>query len=429
MASPRVTDTGLLLGVDVGSSRTKVMLVDVARGTEVGTISAAGPFTARGGRSEASVDSLLDVVGRTLRRAVGSAAGRVVGVGVAGVAESGAPTDADGRALAPVIAWHDPRGDATAARLRQAFGRELDRSLGQRLRYVATVAKLGWLVEHGLPPPARWLGVPELVLRALTGAEATEWSLAARTGCFDVGRRAWLPEVAAAAGFDVDVFPPVMAAGEVMGRVTADGAAWSGLPIGVPVTVAGHDHLVGFVGSGAGPDDLGDSVGTAETVVGRSPGFPGALPGLAVGPFPGDDGWAVMTSAARAGQAMAETATALGRTPSELDRLAEGADLLDAPGLVESLRRREPPVLPDGSLGAVWATLLDALATETAAAADRVTAAAALGPRRRLVVFGGGSVSRPLLAAKARRVPIPVERAPVVDAVARGAALLAPANW
>ena len=78
---------------------------------------------------------------------------------------------------------------------------------------MATVAKLGWLVENGLAADApagwRWLGVPELVLRALTGAEATEWSLAARTGCFDVGRREWLPEVAPAAGFDVDVFPPV----------------------------------------------------------------------------------------------------------------------------------------------------------------------------------------------------------------------------
>ena len=413
----------------MGSSSTKATLVDAVTGAEVASAALAGPFVTRDGRTEATVASLLDLVGRVLRRLGDDRLRQVVGVGIGGVAESGAPVAADGTALAPVIAWHDRRGEAVADRLTAAFGDELDRSIGQRLRYVSTVAKLGWLVEHGLrstaPTGWRWLGVPELVLRALTGAEATEWSLAARTGCFDIGRRVWLPEVAAAAGFDVGVFPPVMAAGEVMGRVTAEASAWSGLRAGVPVTVAGHDHLVGFVGSGAGVDDLVDSVGTAETVVGRSAALPdveAALgAGVAVGLFPGGDGWAASASAARCGQAMDAAATALGQTPAELDWLAAaGGMVLDAPGLVDSLRRRQPPALPAGDAADVWDTLLDALAAETAAAVVRVTGV--LGPRRRLVVFGGGSVSDPLQAAKRRHVPIPVGRSPVADAVAKGAA-------
>ncbi len=404
--------------------------MDAVTGAEVGSASTAGPFVTRGSRTEATVDSLLEVVRRVLRGLGDDGLGRVVGVGVAGVAESGAPVGADETALAPIIAWHDRRGEAVAARLAAAFGDDLDRSIGQRLRYVATVAKLGWLVDDGLgvggPVGWHWLGVPELILRALTGAEATEWSLAARTGCFDVARRVWLPEVAAAAGFEVGVFADVMAAGEVMGRVSGSGSAWSGLPGGVPVTVAGHDHLVGFVGSGAGVDDLVDSVGTAETVVGRSatlPDIAAALAaGVSVGLFPGGDGWVALASAARSGQAMDAAAAALGQTPAELDRLvaAAGATVLDAPGLLDSLRRREPPALPAGDAADVWATLLDALASETAAAVARVTHV--LGPRRRLVLFGGGAVSDPLLAAKSRRIPLPVDRSPVTDAVARGAA-------
>ena len=433
--SRRGSGSDLFLGVDVGSSSTKIVVVDGGRGAEVAGASEAGPFVTVGGRTEATVDDLLGVVRRALGRLDGALLGRVAGVGIAGMAESGAPLDADGRALAPVIAWHDRRGEAVAERLTASFGPALDGAVGQRLRYVATVAKLGWLVENELAgaAPARWLGVAELVLRALTGAEATEWSLAARTGCFDVGRREWLPDVARAAGFGVEVFPPVSAAGEVMGRVTAEGSAWSGLAVGVPVTVAGHDHLVGFVGSGAGADDLVDSVGTAETVVGRSEWCPDARQGLAVGLFPGGDGWAVSSSAARAGRAVDAAAAALGLPPAALDAMATGARVLDAPGLLSSLRRREPPALPGGDPADVWVTLLDALASETAAAVDRVTAA--LGPRRRLVVFGGGSVSVPLLAAKARRIPISVERAPTVDAAARGAARFAAvaagyhANW
>ena len=427
---PGLDSPPLLLGIDVGSTRTKAMLVDAATGDEVGTGAGDSPFVTSGDRTEASVDDLVDVVGRVVAGLGAERLRRVVGVGVAGVAECGAPFDADGRALAPVIAWHDRRGEAVADRLSDHFGPDLDRAIGQHLRYVSTVAKLGWLLDDGLPAtPARWLGVPEIVLRALTGVEATEWSLAARTGCFDVGRREWLPDVAAAAGFGVEVFPPVMGAGQVMGRVTEQAATWSGLPVGVPVTVGGHDHLAGFVGSGAAADELANSVGTAETVVGRSPTLPDvdvALVGsVAVTLFPGGGGWAVIVSSARSGQAVDAVAATLGRTPAALDSLLAGgtARVLDAPGLLDSLRRREPPALPEGSPADVWATLLDALATETAAAVDRVTGL--LGPRRRLLVFGGGSVSEPWLATKVRRIDMPVERSPVAGAVARGAALLA----
>ncbi len=88
--------------------------------------------------------------GRVLGRLGDDRLGGSWGWGSRGVAESGAPVAADGTALAPVIAWHDRRGEAVAERLTAAFGDELDRSIGQRLRYVSTVAKLGWLVEQGL---------------------------------------------------------------------------------------------------------------------------------------------------------------------------------------------------------------------------------------------------------------------------------------
>jgi xylulokinase len=275
--------------------------------------------------------------------------------------------------------------------------------------------------------------VSELCLHALTGAYATEHSLAGRTGCWDVGERTWLSEVAEAAGFAVGVFAEVRAAGEPMGWVTGDGAAWSGVPKGIPVTIAGHDHFAGVIGSGADDDDLANSVGTAETVVGRSRELPDRAKavegGLAVSVFPGGRGWAVLASGARAGLALGEAARALGREPAELDDLAAGVGPVEAPGLRESLARRDPPVLPDVPPGEAWATLLDALAASTQDAVDAVTGL--LGPRPRLVVFGGGSHSRPWLEAKARRLPLPLARSTAREAVARGAAVLAgvAAGW
>ena len=357
------------------------------------------------------------------------------------MAESGAPLDRHGEPLAPVIAWHDRRGENVATHLDERFGADLSLRIGQRIRYIATAAKLGWLVDDGgLQGVATWLGVPELVLHALTGVEATEHSLAARTACLDVASSEWLPDVAEASGFDVGVFPEILPAGTPMGHVTTKGAGWSGLPPTIPVTLAGHDHLAGFVGSGAQPNDLANSVGTAETVGGRSATLPdvdAAIDrGAAVTLFPGG-GWAVLASAARAGLAVDSAAAALGSRPAALDDDAAAAaantGLLDAPGLLDSLRRRQPPRLPEGEPGAVWATLLDALATVTGEAVAAVTHVT--GPRERLVVFGGGSTSRPWLEAKANQIPLsaalPVWRSTTVHAVARGAALQAgvAAGW
>ncbi len=157
----------------------------------------------------------------------------MVAAGIAGVAESGAPLDAGGAPLAPVIAWHDERGGEAVAALERAFGPELASRTGQPPNTKLTAAKLGWLVSNSVVSTGS-LGVPELALRALTGAESTEHSLAARSGCYDVVAHGWMPEVAAALGFSTGIFPPVRPAGGVMGLVSPAGAAWSGLPAAFP---------------------------------------------------------------------------------------------------------------------------------------------------------------------------------------------------
>lgn len=424
-------DGQLLLGLDIGSSRTKALLVD-GDGRNVGATTVPTPFVTSGDATEATVEGILAAAALAVE-GLGRAARQVAGVGIAGLAESGAPLDQRGVPLAPIIAWHDRRGDAVADRLMDRFGPPLVGRFGQRLRSVSSVAKLGWHVEQGIDGLTRWLGVPELVLLSLTGVQATEHSLAARTGCRDIGQGVWIGEVADAAGFDVGVFPEVRPAGTSMGEVTAEAARTFGLVPGIPVTIAGHDHLVGTVGSGAKADDLANSVGTAETVVGRSASLPDVVAAvdrrLAVTVFPGGDGWAVLASAARPGLVLDAAAATLGQSLATLDQMAEGAELLDAPGLTESLRRREPPVLPEGPPGAVWHTLLHHLAALTADAAVRVVGL--LGPRRRLIVFGGGAASGPWMEAKAELAPLPVWRMAAPEAVARGAAVYAgvAAGW
>lgn len=429
----------LLLGIDVGTSRTKAVLVDPA-GAEVASGARPTPFEERSQGVEADVDALLATVAAVVAE-LGDGVAGVAAVGVAGLAESGAPLDAAARPLAPVLAWHDPRGAEAVALLDERFGDGLARRTGRRLRTVSSVAKLGWLSANGVGGVRWWLGVPELCVLRLTGARATDFSLASRTGAYDVRRRLAMPEVPAALGLPGDVFAEPAPAGTAMGAVTVAGAEWLGVPTGVPVTVAGHDHLAGAVGAGAGDGDLVNSVGTAETVVGRSatvPDIPTALAReVAVSLRPDGDGWSAAASAARAGLVVAAAARSLGRTPAELDAEAAATSPVDAIAWVEAIAdaaRREraapdagPP--PDGPAGAVWNGVLHALAARTWEAARRVEHVC--GPARRMVVLGGGSRSRPWLAAKAAQGSVPLVRSTAGEAVARGAAVFAgvAAGW
>jgi xylulokinase len=427
----------LLLGLDLGTSRIKALLMD-AGGRVWGSAATATPFD----RGEMSVGALVGAVGRAIGD-VGTERDlrSVVAVGIAGMAESGAPLDRDGGPMAPIIAWNDPRGAEVVGRLHREFGPDLDRLIGQRLRTVSSVAKLGWLVDHGVGAVARWLGVPELALHALTGSAATEFSLAARTGAYDVASLGYLPEVAQAIGVAPDVFALVSPAGGAMGRISASGAVWSGLRRGIPVTVAGHDHLAGRAGSGAAPEDLVNSVGTAETVVlgvATLPDVDRALAcRVAVTVMPGGARWALLASAARSGIVLAAVSGALGRSAEDLDRVASGAGwvevsdvLISAAAAGESFESQ----LPDGSVGAVWNGVLVALASRGWDAVDRVREVAGLAGAdgSRLVVFGGGSRSLPWLEAKASARPdMEVWRSGAVEAVARGAAVYAgvAAGW
>ena len=406
--------SGLLLGIDVGTTRGKALAID-GSGVERAAASVETPFAKSAHGVDMEVADLEQALAAALT-ALGPAREQLAGVGVAGMAESGAPLRG-GRAVGPIIAWHDGRGEKTVASLEARFGPALPRWTGRRVRTVSSLAKLGWLIDQGITAPDRWLGVPELALFLLTGAEATEHSLAARTGAYDVTDLRFLPEVTghvlAGSGSDPErLFPPVRSAGEAMGFVTREAAARYGIPAGIPVTIAGHDHLAAAAGLGGKPGDLFNSVGTAETVI-RRVGSPPDLErtlalDLAVTVWPGGTSWGILASAARAGVVLGELAAALGRTPVELDRLAAE---------------------PGSDAGRRWSAAIADLVARTMDAGARVAELA--GAHRRLVVFGGGSRSALWLATKAAAAGVPVLRSTVADAAARGAALAAgaAAGW
>ncbi|HEX6856282.1 MAG TPA: FGGY family carbohydrate kinase, partial [Streptosporangiaceae bacterium] len=170
--------------------------------------------------------------------------------------------------------WACANGDARAGQeaavlLADGTAAELYRRGGGWISITAP-PRLAWVRRH---QPGIWAEVRRfsmiadwMVLR-LTGTLATEASIGSTSGLFDLGRRAWSPELLAQCGLDPAWFPEVVEAGTVVGQVSARAAAQTGLAAGTPVVAGGLDTALGLAGPVPGP---GPAAAGRLTVTGGS---------------------------------------------------------------------------------------------------------------------------------------------------------------
>jgi xylulokinase len=425
----------LLLGIDLGTSSIKANAID-RHGRSIGIGTAPTPFTATADRVEMTAAALFGQLREALGQ-LGELRHRIAGVGIASMGETGTTIHADGPSGLPLIAWHDNRGSEVAEALAGQFGAgEILARTGRAARSVTSVAKLGWLAAHGATLAGTWTGVAGLVLWRLTGALGQEQSLAATSGAYDPVRDRYDREILAAAGLDKIAWAPARRAGTMLGRVSAQGAAWSELPPGTPVTIAGHDHPVGVVGSGGEQGEVIDSLGTGEPlVVSWSPAGHPELPGLpgdlTVTGWPGTARHMLLWETLRPGLAMSTLLPHLNMTRNDIEFAAIRVQA-DALPMADLLRMQSGEV-PSGVLRmapeVAWAATLEGYAAAAARAERELRSLA--GTQGMTLLIGGGLRSRRWIEAKMHRAAWPLAMAAEREAVSRGAALLAgvAAGW
>ena len=136
--------------------------------------------------------------------------------------------------------------DGTAAELYRRGGGWISLSAAPRLAWVRRHEPGVWAAATRLSMIADWM-----VFR-LTGALATEASIGSTSGLFDLGRRAWSPELLIRCGLEPALFPEVVEAGTVVGQVSGGASSQTGLAPGTPVVAGGLDTALGLAGPRAG---------------------------------------------------------------------------------------------------------------------------------------------------------------------------------
>lgn len=268
------TNGGLFLGLDVGTSGVKAILVGEDGSVLASATTPLAMRTPRPGWAEqdpedwwrASVASLRDVIAQRPGE-------RVLGIGISGQMHSSVFLDKGGQVVRPALLWCDGRTTEQCAAITRAAGGEAQ--LRDWVRNPAlegfTLPKVLWLREKEPDAFARVATVllaKDFIRYRLTGALATEPSDASGTLMFDPSGMRWSDELLHAVDVPRTLLPDVGGSSEILGRVTSEAASATGLPIGTPVVGGGADNACGAAGVGViAPGEAVASWGTSGTVL------------------------------------------------------------------------------------------------------------------------------------------------------------------
>ncbi len=260
-----------LLGIDVGTSGTKTLLIS-DRGEVLASAVAEYPLsTPRPGWAEQDPGDWWAATQQSIRAVLTRAAvdgSEVRAVGLSGQMHGSVFLDSGGEVIRPALLWCDQRTATQCDWITEQVG--ADRIVEWTSNPVLTgftAPKIIWLRDQ--EPDAfrrvRQVLLPKDFIRyRLTGEFATEVSDASGTALFHVRERRWATELLDRIGIPAEWMPPCYESDVPSTRISAAGAAATGLRSGTPVVGGGGDQAAGAVGNGiVEPGIFSSSIGTS----------------------------------------------------------------------------------------------------------------------------------------------------------------------
>ena len=257
------------LGIDVGTSEVKVVLLDdaqrvVGQAHSAVPISRPQPLWSEQNPHDwwaATVAALAQ-----LRAAHPKEFGAVRGLGLSGHMHGATLLDAHDRVLRPAILWNDGRSHAQCAELERRAPRSREIT-GNIAMPGFTAPKLMWVEQHEpevFRRTARVLLPKDFVRLQLTGEAVSDMSDSAGTLWLDVAKRAWSDVMLAATHLERSHMPRLVEGSEASGTVLPAVATELGLPAGVVVAGGAGDNAASAAGIGvAAPGTAFLSLGTS----------------------------------------------------------------------------------------------------------------------------------------------------------------------
>jgi xylulokinase len=239
----------LVLGIDVGSTSTKVLLAEPS-GAVLAQASAPVELSSpHPGWAEADPRQWWRNVCALVPRVLGTRAGDLAAVACTGMVPAVVLIDG-ARPLRPAILQNDARATSQITSLAQELADlDLVTATGSALTQQSVAPTLAWLAANAPQVRAQAthvLGSYDWLAVALGAAPHVERNWALESGLYSLaaqpGQQSTLMDrVLTAAGIPAGLLPPVAAPGTVIGEVSAAAAAQAGLRAGTPIVTGGAD--------------------------------------------------------------------------------------------------------------------------------------------------------------------------------------------
>ena len=257
------------LGIDIGTSEVKVVLIDDAQHI-IGQARSAVPISrpqALWSEQDpadwwhATVDALAQ-----LRSAHPTEYAATRGIGLSGHMHGATLLDANDEVLRPAILWNDGRSHAQCAEL-EARAPDSRRITGNIAMPGFTAPKLMWVEQHEpdvFRRTARVLLPKDYVRLLLTGEAVSDMSDSAGTLWLDVAKRAWSDTMLEATHLTRAHMPRLVEGSDASGHLLPAIADQLGLQTGVVVAGGAGDNAASAAGIGvAAPGTAFLSLGTS----------------------------------------------------------------------------------------------------------------------------------------------------------------------
>ena len=263
---------GLYIGVDLGTSAVKLLLMD-GKGRIRNVVSKEYPleFPHPGWSQQAPEDWKKAVFEGIPELLTGFDGKEVKGIGCGGQMHGLVILDEKDNVIRPAILWNDGRTAKQVDYLNNVVGKQV---LSQRTANIAfagfTAPKVLWVREE---EPENFRRIAKVMLPKdyinyiLTGVHSCDYSDASGMLLLDVEHKRWSKEMLELCGLTEAQMPKLFESYEKIGVVKPEIARMLGLPEGVAVAAGAGDNAAAAVGTGVvGDGGCNISLGTSGTV-------------------------------------------------------------------------------------------------------------------------------------------------------------------
>lgn len=270
----------MIIAHDLGTTGNKASLHDDSgRMLRSATISYGARF-ANGGVAEQNPNDWWNAIvqaTRELMTASGIGVHEVAGIVISGQMMGAVLLDEHYEPVRPAIIWADTRSTAQTAQLEERIGTSRAyRVTGHRINPTYSIEKVMWVRDNEpqVFDRVRYVcAAKDFVVHRLTGRLATDRSDASAMNAYDQLGGTWSDDIIEAAGLSTTIFPEIVESTDIIGELTSDAAATTGLATGTRVVMGGGDGPIAAVGAGIVAPENGAYVclGTSSWISFASP--------------------------------------------------------------------------------------------------------------------------------------------------------------